>query len=184
MHTTSGMPSVDVTHYVKGGLNAVSITPSGSCEGLSMTADLANAFARVTVSYVPYVVGACQVGVCVPSTGVCDFSPTPTPSEAGGVTVEKSGSDATIAWTLAANSTASEVLRGDIASLPVGPGGGDEVCLGSTSTTTMTDTDILAAGSGVWYLVRGSNVCAGTGPFGFQGVQGVPGAPRVSSTCP
>jgi hypothetical protein len=261
-HGTISFPNLGVGAYVLAGLNAISITPSGNCEGLSKSANLGDAYARVTVTYVPYSL-ACQVGECVPTTGACSFSnlpdgtactddnactsgdscgagsclpgapivcddanvctadscsPTlgcvytnntgscddgnactsgdtcaggscagtavPAPSETNGVTVEKSGTDATIAWTLATDATASDVLRGDIALLPVGASGGDEVCLGSTGATTMTDAYLPAVDSGFWYLVRGANACAGNGPYGFQGVDGVPDAPRVSTTCP
>jgi hypothetical protein len=111
------------------------------------------------------------------------FTPVPAPSEASDVTVGKSGTDATIGWAIATDASTSDVLRGNVSSLPVGPGGGDEICLGNTVGATMTDGDVPSVGSGVWYLVRGAN-CAGSGPYGFQGVQGVPGAPRVSTTCP
>jgi hypothetical protein len=118
------------------------------------------------------------------TSGSCIGAAVAVPSEVGGVTVAKIGSDATVAWILATGATTSDVLRGDIASLPVGPGGSDEVCLGSTAATTMTDADVPVPGSGVWYLIRGSNACAGSGPYGVQGLHGLPGAPRVSASCP
>jgi uncharacterized delta-60 repeat protein len=126
---------------------------------------------------------ACTTGdVC--AGGSCVGELVAAPSETNMVVVTKAGADTTLAWPLAAGATTSDVLRGSLASLPVGPGGGDEVCLGSTAATTMTDSDVPAAGSGVWYLVRGSNTCAGSGPYGVQGIHGLPGASRVSSTCP
>jgi len=39
-------------------------------------------------------------------------------------------------------------------------------------------------GAGYWYLIRGANSCFGNGPYGFEEVDGLPGAPRVSTTCP
>jgi hypothetical protein len=47
----------------------------------------------------------------------------------------------------------------------------------------MTDAYVPAAGSGVWYLIRGKNACAGNGTYGNEGNHGVPGALRVSTTC-
>ena len=38
-------------------------------------------------------------------------------------------------------------------------------------------------GDGFWYLVRGENVL-GDGPYGFEGLHGVPTTPRLSATCP
>jgi hypothetical protein len=126
---------------------------------------------------------ACTVGdTC--EGGNCIGAAVPVPSETSGVMVAKSGTDATIAWTLAADATASDVLRGNIGSLPVGLGGSEEVCLANTVATTTTDAFVPPADSGVWYLIRGKNVCGGNGTYGNEGVQGVPGAPRVSTTCP
>jgi hypothetical protein len=262
VHGTISMPNLNTAAYVMAGLNAISITPTGDCEGLSKSGNLGNNFARVTVTYSPYTL-VCKVGACAPATGACsvtnlpdgtacsdddactssdtcgggiclpgapivcnDGNPctddscnpalgcvyanntnacddgnactygdtcaggncvgtaVPAPAEASGVTVDKSDTDTTITWTLATNATTSDVLRGDIASLPVGPGNGDEICLGNTEATTMSDTYVPAADSGVWYLIRGVNACAGGGPYGFQGVHGAPGAPRISTTCP
>jgi hypothetical protein len=125
----------------------------------------------------------CTTDSCDPAAG-CIHTAVGPPSEVGGVTLAKTAGDVTIAWTLASSATSSDVLRGDIAALPVGPGGGDEVCLGSTGTTEMTDFDTLAPGSGAWYLVRGANACAGSGSYGLEGVHGAPGAPRATTTCP
>ena len=100
-----------------------------------------------------------------------------------GVQVSQSDGIATITWNPAIGSTWSAVLRGLVSGLPVGPGGGDEVCLGDAfvdgSTTDAEDPDPDVA---FWYLIRGVNDC-GTGSYGFQLQDGVP-APRVSGTCP
>jgi hypothetical protein len=125
---------------------------------------------------------ACTVDSCDPIAH-CVFT-LRAPSETSGVTVGKSGTDTVIAWVLATYADTSEVLRGDLAALPVGPGGTDEVCLGETSTTSVVDPFVPAAGSGAWYLIRGVNVCADNEPYGFQGLHGAHGAPRQSATCP
>jgi hypothetical protein len=71
-----------------------------------------------------------------------------------------------------------------VSALPVGPGGGDEVCLqdgvAGTSTIDAQDPD---PGAAFWYLVQGANDC-GKGPYGFQMQDGVATVPRVSATCP
>jgi len=100
-----------------------------------------------------------------------------------GVLVSQLGGVTTITWNNAFGSTWSDVLRGLVASLPVGPGGDDEVCvLGGTAGTTATDPDVPSPDEGFWYLIQGGNDC-GKGPFGFQVQDGVP-TPRVSATCP
>jgi hypothetical protein len=87
-------------------------------------------------------------------------------------------------WSVAPGATSSDVLRGGLGALPVGPGNGDEACLANDLAEITTTDDVNpTAGSGFWYLVRGVNVCGG-GPFGHQGLHGAPAAPRVSSTCP
>ncbi len=121
----------------------------------------------------------CQAAVCAGGNPVL-----PPADVDAGVLVDRSGGDAVLSWTLAAGATASDVLRGDLAALPVGPGGGDEVCLGSTAGTTLTDAYVPAEQSGVWYLVRGTNACAGAGLYGSAEQNGVPATPRLSTTCP
>jgi hypothetical protein len=100
-----------------------------------------------------------------------------------GVRVSHSPGISTITWQQAAGSTGSDVLRGLVSGLPVGPDGGDEVCLengiAGTSTTDTADPD---PGEAFWYLVQGTNTC-GAGPWGVQVQDGVP-SPRVSATCP
>ena len=117
--------------------------------------------------------------------GPCDGTAESLPAEVdGGVRVSRSGSDAVITWNFAPRATASTVLRGRVSGLPVGPGGADERCLaGDTVVRTLTDPDSPPAGGSFWYLIRGENAC-GSGPYGFQGLDGAPGAPRLSATCP
>jgi hypothetical protein len=100
-----------------------------------------------------------------------------------GVQVTQIAGVTTITWNQAIGSTYSDVLRGLVGALPVGPGGGDETCLVSaTANTSATDPDTPNPDEAFWYLVQGGNSC-GKGPYGFAVVAGVP-TPRVSSTCP
>ena len=75
-HATIALPNLAVGSYVRGGLNAISITPTGNCEGLSKSVNLGNNFARVTVTYAPHS-NACQVGTCDPGAGACVYSNLP-----------------------------------------------------------------------------------------------------------
>ena len=120
---------------------------------------------------------SCQSGICVGQG-------TASPAEVDeGVLVSQLGGLTTITWNTASGSTWSDVLRGLVGALPVGPGGGDEVCLlGGTAGTVATDPDVPNPDEGFWYLIQGGNDC-GKGPFGFQ-LQGGVSTPRVSATCP
>ena len=115
----------------------------------------------------------------------CDGTPASLPAEVdNGVRVSRSGSGALIRWNVATRATASSVLRGRVSGLPVGLGGADEACLADDSEiTTLTDSDSPPAGDSFWYLVRGQNAC-GSGPYGFEGLHGTPGSPRLSAACP
>ena len=74
---TVAIPALDVSTYVLGGINAISIrNPYFYGEGLSRGWSLGSSFARVTVTYAP-TGNACQVGTCAPATGACTFSPLP-----------------------------------------------------------------------------------------------------------
>jgi len=109
----------------------------------------------------------------------------PLPAEAdNGLGVSRNGSEAVLTWNIAAGATASAVLRGHVSGLPVGRPGADERCLAaSVGSDTLTDPELPASGDAFWYLVRGENA-AGNGPYGFEGLHGVPAAPRLSATCP
>jgi hypothetical protein len=112
-------------------------------------------------------------------------APGPLPAEVdNGFRVARIGTNAVLTWNVADGATASAVLRGLVSGLPVGPGGFDERCLvENTDRDTITDPDVPLLGDAFWYLVRGENA-SGKGPYGFEGVHGVPAAPRVSSSCP
>jgi len=118
------------------------------------------------------------------SSGVCTGEGVQSPGEVdAGVQVSQSGGIATITWNPALGSTWSDVLRGLVSALPVGPGGGDEVCLVSgTADTSAIDAENPNPDEAFWYLINGTNAC-GKGPYGSQLQSGVP-SPRVSTTCP
>jgi len=117
--------------------------------------------------------------------GVCAGNGTALPGEVGSdVQVSHGGGITTISWSAAAGSSWSNVLRGLVSQLPVGPGGGDEVCLApSFSGTTATDVDDPGLDAAFWYLIQGGSAC-GNGTYGFGGQNGVPSDPRQSTTCP
>ena len=119
-------------------------------------------------------------------TGVgCIHTPNPPPGEAKNLKMTKSGGpNIIIDWDIAPSATGYDMVRGRISALPVGPGLGDEVCLANDiPVPQVSDPTIPTAGAGLWYLPRASNAC-GVGPYGFQGVNGAPGAPRNTTTCP
>ena len=78
-----------------------------------------------------------------------------------------------------AGATRYDALRGDLASFPVGPGGGDEFCFNDLAGPSVTDATVPAPGTGFWYLSRGENAC-GNGSYGTQSNL----TPRISTTCP
>jgi len=71
-----------------------------------------------------------------------------------------------------------DVMRGSLAEFPVG-GKPAETCVASTTATSATDGAALPLGTGVYYLVRGTNVC-GVGGYGTRSN----GTPRTPSVCP
>ena len=89
----------------------------------------------------------------------------------------------TYSWSALAGATRYDVVRGALSAFPVGPGGGDEVCFDNLAGPTLVDATSPAPGAGLFYLARGENTCA-NGSYGTQGVNGAPGAPRVTTTCP
>jgi hypothetical protein len=119
------------------------------------------------------------------SAGVCGGSGPLLPQDVGdSVTLSQSGGITTISWTPAPDSASSSVLRGLVTQLPVGPGGGDEICLddGNVSGSTI-DAEDPAPDESFWYLVRGVNAC-GVGPYGYEEAGGANATPRSSTTCP
>ena len=123
---------------------------------------------------------ACTVGDAC-AGGVCAGTSAPIPAETQNVNAD--ATKTTYSWSATAFATRYDVVRGSTGALPVGPGGADEVCFDNLAGPTLTDPAVPAAGSGFWYLSRAENAC-GNGTYGTQGVHGVPGAARVSTTCP
>ena len=133
---------------------------------------------------------ACDDGnVCTASdactSGVCAGVGVQGPGEVGpNVQVSLDSGVATVSWTPVVGSTWSSLLRGLVSALPVGPGGGDEVCLESDiAGTSATDPENPPDGEAYWYLVQGANSC-GSGTYGYQEQGGVSTTARVSATCP
>ena len=85
----------------------------------------------------------------------------------------------TYSWSAAARATHYDVVRGGLASLGVGPGGGDEVCFNDLDASSVNDDGVPANAEGFWYLARGANAC-GAGTYGARR----DGTPRITTTCP
>jgi len=89
----------------------------------------------------------------------------------------------TIGWNSAApqagSGTVHDVLRGEVAELPVGSGAG-ETCLASgVSGASAVDAETGAPGAARWYLVKARNAC-GDGGYGVAS----DATPRSSAVCP
>jgi hypothetical protein len=105
-----------------------------------------------------------------------DASSTAVPTEA---TALRFASDKTaLTWyaSTGGSGTAHDVVRGTLATFPVGSGG--ESCLASGLTEARLDDPATPASGGWWYLVRGRNAC-GPGTYGEA-----TGGTRVTETCP
>ena len=123
--------------------------------------------------------GCTTLDVC--SGGSCAGTPITAPAEVQSLTA--AANKQTYNWSPAASATRYDVVRGSVNGLPVGPGGGDEVCFGSLAGPTVTDAANPSPSTAFWYLSRGGNSC-GNGTYGKQGSHGAPGAPRATTTCP
>ncbi len=113
---------------------------------------------------------ACSGGVCQPGT------PITAPPEAQSIAA--ASDKATYNWAAAASATQYDVVRGDLAAFPVGPGSGDETCFDNLPGPSLSDATIPSAGTGFWYLSRGENSC-GIGTWGSA-----TSGPRSTTTCP
>jgi hypothetical protein len=119
---------------------------------------------------------ACTIGdVC--GSGLCTSGSSAAPSETQSVSAAPDKT--TYSWAAEPAATRFDAVRGLLSALPVGPGGGDEVCFDDLAGPTLVDTDVPAPGAGFWYLSRGENAC-GNGSYGQQSN----GTPRVTTTCP
>ena len=144
-----------------------------------------------------HVAGTCTAGVCSnppapDGTGCedgigCTSGETCTAGACGGGTPNPPGelvnahftNATTLVWDTIPDGPHYDVLRGDLAALPVGPGSGDEICFDELLTAVLVDGTPPAPGSGFWYVIRASNVC-GIGGYGTQHDL----TPRSSTTCP
>lgn len=117
---------------------------------------------------------------------VCDCAPGDpgafaVPGEIGGLHLLADHS--TLVWESASGTsgtdTAYDLLRGELGELPVGAGGSETCLAQSVAGTSAEDASVPTAGSGFFYLVRGTNVC-GEGGWGADSGS----AERVSGTCP
>ena len=113
--------------------------------------------------------------------GACTGTPITAPAETQNVLA--AANKATYTWNAVPLATRYDVVRGAVGALPVGPGGGDEVCFDNLGGPTVNDPALPAVGTAFFYLSRGEHSC-GNGTFGFQGFHGAPGAQRVTTTCP
>jgi len=173
----------------------------GTCTGVSVcndgnpcTLDFADAQNACACSYQAVTSGtACDDGsVCTANdacngSGTCQGTPVGVvPGDIGNtVRVNKGGTVAGVFWTTIPNADFYQVLKGNLSTLPVGSGSPDETCLAPEQYGGgRDDFAVPASGTGFWYVVRGVNSCAGPGPYGFQGNHGLPGSPRISTTCP
>ena len=136
-------------------------------------------------------VSAVTLGLFKPGSPATVSAVTVTPSACGALPSEvredvqlaPGEGGTTITWTPASGSATSSVLRGTVAQLPVGPGGGDEICLETDiAGSSATDPEDPDPGTAFWYLVRGENDC-GDGTYGVASQGGVL-TPRSSTTCP
>jgi hypothetical protein len=110
--------------------------------------------------------------------GLCAGTPIGAPAEVGIMSV--AADKTTYTWPALAFATRYDAVRGEIAALPVGPGGGDESCFDDLPGPSVGDATVPAAGTGFWYLSRGASDCGGNGTYG----QRSDGTLRVTTTCP
>jgi hypothetical protein len=100
----------------------------------------------------------------------CDGNPNPlAPAGSSSMTASRTGpSTAQLSWTPLAGATAYDVVRGSLTSLASTHGdftAATDLCVANDlAATTKSDPGIPAAGTGSWYLVRGSN-CGGPGTY-------------------
>lgn len=120
-----------------------------------------------------------QTQLCEPTrnTGLPPCAGCSPPVEAQNVSA--AADKATYSWTTIVGATAYDVVRGDVAFLPVGPGGGDESCFPNLPGPTVTDGTTPSVGTCLYYIVRAKNSC-GPGTYGTTHT----GSPRITTTCP
>lgn len=158
---------------------------SGQCDN----PDTCDASGSCALNHLPNGTACNDANACTSgescNAGTCGGGATITaPPETQGLLA--SSNKQTYSWAQAPFATQYDVVRGRFSALPVGPGGGgspDEACFDNLPAASVNDPLAPGSGIGFWYLSRGENAC-GNGTFGSQGVQGAPGALRVTTTCP
>jgi len=124
--------------------------------------------------------------VVTPVEYACDCAPGnpgvfAIPGEIGGLAFLADG--ATLVWDSDAGGsgtgTGYDLLRGALDELPPGSGGGESCLAQAVLGTSAQDSATPAAGSGFYYLVRGTNSC-GDGSWGTASG----GGERSSGVCP
>jgi hypothetical protein len=126
---------------------------------------------------------ACTVDdTCV--DGLCSGTQLPYPEEVPGLLVSRAGTTATVSWSPGTGASWYDVLRGRVATLPVGSDFSSETCIANDVTTTSADdSETPLAGVAYWYLVRGESAC-GMGTCGFRSYRGTPMGERNGVACP
>ena len=100
----------------------------------------------------------------------CDGNPNPlAPAGSPALAADRTGLSTTqLSWTPLAGATSYDVVRGSLATLASTHGdftAATNLCVANDlAATTKSDTGMPAAGTGSWYLVRGSN-CGGAGSY-------------------
>jgi hypothetical protein len=162
-------------------------------DGLPCTYDFSDPAAGCScIHEVEFPFTPCDDGNACTSDTTCDGSGGTVAACTGGVSngpagvvnlhVDKLGGAAEISWDATPNATSYDVVRGALGALPVGPGDGDESCLGPVTVPSTSDATVPAPGTGFFYLIRGRAAC-GPGPYGSQGLHGAPSTPRATTTC-
>jgi len=117
-------------------------------------------------------------GDCIPGTPIAP------PGEVANVSFDADRT--TLGWDPipgAPAGTVYDAVRGRVGEFPVGSGAG-EICLQDSLLGPPTsDAEQPAAQEAFWYLLRGRHEC-GTGTYGSQATNGVPGPERVTAVCP
>jgi hypothetical protein len=117
----------------------------------------------------------CTNDTCDAQTG-CGTSPVTSPGEVAGLAFGPAKQ--TISWGATLQAVSYDLVRGELAALPVGAG--PEVCLGAFPATSAEDVQEPPQSAGFWYLVRGVNTCAAPGSYGNASS----GTPRGTPACP
>ena len=167
--STQQNPSITAATPAASGIYSVTVNGCASPSTTSVTviaAGLACEDGNACTAGEVYGAGSCSGG-----------TPITAPPETSNVTA--AADKTTYSWSAATFATKYDVVRGATNALPVGPGGGDEVCFDNLPGTSLVDAAVPSSGQAFWYLSRGENTC-GIGTYGTQSN----GSPRITATCP